>query len=148
VTTTVRQYPSPRDLKPKLTTLRRNQFIEIVQAFFTSGSAMTAISPVQILAELEQAVAICPPERCARILSGIVRLLSASGDRPQELLVNVVDGILLRLTERATPNTLFQLSITLSELTVAPKETLQRLALHEDPAVAGPVLRGSQALSP
>ncbi|OAF18437.1 DUF2336 domain-containing protein [Bradyrhizobium neotropicale] len=109
---------------------------------------MTAISPVQILAELEQAVAICPPERCARILSGIVRLLSASGNRPQELLVNVVDGILLRLTERVTPNTLFQLSITLSELTVAPKETLQRLALHEDPAVADPVLRGSQALSP
>lgn len=108
---------------------------------------MTAISPAQVIAELEQAVAVCPPERCARILSGIVRLLSASGDRPQQLLVNLVDSILLRLTERVTPNTLLQLSITLSELTVAPKETLQRLALHDDPAVAGPVLLKSQAIA-
>ncbi|WGD48905.1 DUF2336 domain-containing protein [Bradyrhizobium sp. CB1650] len=108
---------------------------------------MTAISPAHILAELEETVAACPPERCARILAGLVHLLSASGDRPQELLVNVIDGLLLRLTERVAPDTLLQLSISLAELTVAPKETLRRLALHDNPAVARAVLLKSQALS-
>ena len=69
---------------------------------------MMANLPADILVELEQAVATCPPDRCARILSGIVQLLTGSRDRPQELLAGVVDGVLLRLTERVEAKSLGQ----------------------------------------
>jgi hypothetical protein len=108
---------------------------------------MMANSPADILVELEEAVAACPPERCARILSGIVRLLASSHDKPQELLVNVVDGVLLRLAGRVAPVALTQLSEALAGLNVAPRDTLRHLACHEDPAIACPLLLKSQALS-
>ena len=37
---------------------------------------MMANSPADILVELEEAVATCPPDRCIRILEGIVQLLT------------------------------------------------------------------------
>lgn len=106
-----------------------------------------ANSPADILVGLEEAVATCPLDRCARILSGIMQLLTDSGDRSQELLAGVVDGVLLRLTERVEPRPLAQLSATLADLKMAPPETLRRLASHDDPDVACPVLLKSQALS-
>lgn len=108
---------------------------------------MMANSPADILVELEAAVKTCAPDRCTRILSGIVQLLNGSRDRSQVLLARVVDGVLLRLTERVEASALAQLSTTLAELKVAPPETLRRLASHDDPEVAGPVLLKSQALS-
>ncbi|WP_298880532.1 DUF2336 domain-containing protein [uncultured Bradyrhizobium sp.] len=108
---------------------------------------MMANSPADILVELEDAVAACPLDRCARILEGIMQLLSGSRDRSAELLANVVDGVLLRLTERVETGALIQLSTALAELKVAPPETLRRLASHNDPDVACPVLLKSQALA-
>ncbi|PIT00502.1 hypothetical protein TSA1_06815 [Bradyrhizobium nitroreducens] len=108
---------------------------------------MTANSPANIMVELEDAVAACPQDRCARILDGILQLLTGSSDRSQELLANVVDGILLRLTERVDARALVQLGVALAELKVAPPATLRRLASNDDPAVACPVLVKSQALS-
>jgi hypothetical protein len=108
---------------------------------------MMANSPADILAELEETVATCPAERCARILSGMVQLLIGSRDQCRELLSNVVDGVLLRLTERVEASALVQLSTALAELDVAPPETLWRLASHDDPDVACPVLLKSRALS-
>ncbi|WFU68937.1 DUF2336 domain-containing protein [Bradyrhizobium sp. CB2312] len=107
---------------------------------------MMANSPADILVELEQAVATCPLDRCDRILAGIVQLLTGSRDRSQELLASVVDGVLLRLTERVEARALAQLSTTLAELKVAPPQTLRRLAAHDDPDVACPVLLKSQIL--
>ncbi len=108
---------------------------------------MMANSPADVLIELEEAVATCPLDRCTRILSGIVQLLSGNRDRSQELLAGVVDGVLLRLTGRVEPSALVQLGRTLAELKVAPPETLRRLASHDDPEVARAVLLKSQALS-
>jgi hypothetical protein len=108
---------------------------------------MMANSPADILVELEEAVATCPLDRCTRILSGIVQLLTGNRDRSQELLAGVVDGVLLRLTGRVEASALIQLSTTLAELTVAPPETLRRLASHDDPDVACPLLLKSQALT-
>lgn len=115
--------------------------------FSFQAPAMTANSPADILVELEDAVATCPLDRCARILSGIVQLLSSSRDRPQELLAKVTDGVLLRLAERVETTALLQLSAALAELKVAPPETVRRLASHNDPDVACPVLLKSQSLS-
>jgi hypothetical protein len=108
---------------------------------------MMANSPADILAELEEAVATCPAERCAHILARMVQLLLGSRDQCRELLVNVVDRVLLRLTERVEASALVQLSTALAELDVAPPETLWRLASHDNPDVACPVLLKSQALS-
>jgi hypothetical protein len=107
---------------------------------------MMANSPADILVELEDAVASCPRERCARILDGIVHLLAGSHDRPQKLLTGLVDGVLLRLTERVEANELIRLSAALAPLSVAPRETLLRLALHDNPDVACPILAKSPAL--
>lgn len=108
---------------------------------------MTANLPADILVELEYAVATCPLDRCARILQGILQLLAGSRDRSQELLANVVDGVLLRLTERVEISALVQLGAALAELKVAPPGTLRRLATHDDPDVACLVLLKSQALT-
>src|ERR1700754_4382473 len=107
---------------------------------------MMANSPADILVELEEAVATCPLDRCTRIQAGIVQLLTGSGDRSQELLANVVDGVLLRLTERVEVRALVQLSATLAGLKAAPPQTLRRLAAHDDPDVACPVLLKSQSI--
>lgn len=108
---------------------------------------MMANLPADVLIELEEAVATCPLDRCTRILSGIVQLLTGNRDRSQELLAGVVDGVLLRLTGRVEPSALVQLGRTLAELNVAPPKTLRRLASHNDPEVALAVLLKSQALS-
>lgn len=108
---------------------------------------MMANSPADSLVDLENAVAACPPDRCARILSGILQLLTSSRGRSQELLADVADGVLLRLVERVEPSTLIDVSATLAELKVAPPRTVRRLASHHDPEVACPVLLRSQSLS-
>ena len=108
---------------------------------------MKANSPADILVELEDAVAACPPDRCTRILSGILRLLTSRGDRPQELLAHVTDGVLLRLMERVEAGALIQLSTALADLEIAPPKTVRRLASHPDPTVACPVLLRSRSLS-
>jgi hypothetical protein len=76
-----------------------------------------------------------------------LQLLNTSHDRTQQLLAGVVDGILLRLSERVDPSALVQLSTALGDLKVAPPETLRRLTSHEDPDVSCPVLLKSQALA-
>jgi uncharacterized protein (DUF2336 family) len=116
----------------------------LVEIFSTSGHAMMA--PADFLVELEDAVAACSPERCARILSGVVQLLAASRERPHDLLVNVVDDVLMRLTARVTASTLLRLSSALAGLSVAPRQTLQHLASHNDANVARPILLKSQAV--
>lgn len=108
---------------------------------------MMANSPANILVELEDAAAACPPDRCARILTGILQLLASSRDRPRELLANVVDGVLLRLIDRVDASALIDVGAAFAELEVAPPKTLRRLASHMDPAVACPVLLKSQSLS-
>ncbi|MDA9422791.1 MULTISPECIES: DUF2336 domain-containing protein [Bradyrhizobium] len=108
---------------------------------------MMANSPADILVELEDAVATCPLDRCARILSGILQLLTSSRDRPQELLTHVADRVLLRLTERVEAGALIDLSKALAELELAPPKTVRRLASHHAPEVACPVLLRSQSLS-
>jgi Uncharacterised protein conserved in bacteria (DUF2336) len=109
---------------------------------------MMANPPADILSELEAAVAACPAERCHRILCGLLQLLNCSRDTRQAMLANVVDGVLLRLTERVAADALIELSHVLSGLDAAPPETLRRLARHADPEIACAILLRSTALSP
>lgn len=106
-----------------------------------------AISPADIIVELEHAIAGRSSERCARMLWRTIDLLIAGRGHFREREIGVVDDVLLRLTERVEPKTLVQFASTLAEFTTAPRETLRRLVYHEDPAVAAPLLRKSPALS-
>lgn len=115
--------------------------------FLWHGHAMTAISPADVIVELEDVIAACSPERCARMLARTADLLVVRRDRLHELHLGVLDDVLVRLTSRMVPGALVQLSITLAELAVVPRQTLRRLASHEDPAVSCPVLLKSPALS-
>jgi hypothetical protein len=107
---------------------------------------MKAISPADVIVELEDVIAACSPERCARMLARTADLLVGGRDRLQEQHIGLLDDVLLRLTDRIAPSALVQLSTTLAELTVAPRETLRRLASHKDPAVSCPVLLKSASL--
>src|SRR6516162_6661730 len=108
---------------------------------------MSAISPADIIVELEDAIAGRSPERCTRMLWQTTNLLVAGRDRLQQPEIGVLDEVLVRLMQRVEPGVLAQLSATLAELKTAPMETLRRLASHDDPAVAGPALLKSAALS-
>lgn len=108
---------------------------------------MRAISPADIVLELEDAISACSAERCVRMLWQITDLLVASRDRLAERHVSLLDDLLVRLTGRIAADALAQLSVILSELKMAPRETVRRLAVHEDPAIATPLLRSSPALS-
>ncbi|WP_349629574.1 DUF2336 domain-containing protein [Bradyrhizobium guangdongense] len=77
----------------------------------------------------------------------ITDLLVASRDRLTERHVSLLDDLLVRLAGRIAADALAQLSAILSELKMPPRETVRRLAVHEDPAIATPLLRNSPALS-
>ncbi len=108
---------------------------------------MTAFSAADLIIELDDAIATSSSERCARMLSRTAEMLVAGNDRLQEMQISVLDDVLVRLTGRAAPSALVQLSTTLAELRSGPRETLRQLASCDDLAIAGPVLRKSPALS-
>lgn len=108
---------------------------------------MRAISPADVVVEVEDAVAASSPERCLHMLWQTTDLLVAGRDRLAERHVSLLDDVLVRLTGRIPAEALVQLGATLTELKAATRKTLRRLALHEDPAVAMPVLQHSPVLT-
>lgn len=108
---------------------------------------MMANPPASVLDELEGVIATSPAERCHRMLFGLLQLLDCSRDDRQSMLAQLVDGLLLRLTERVAVDALAHLSHVLSGLDAAPPETLRRLARHADPEIACAILLRSTALS-
>jgi hypothetical protein len=105
-----------------------------------------AVSP-DLIAELDVAVKDGSPERGVRILRQVTNLFLSNVDRLGEPQLGVFDGVLVRLIERIEASTLVHLSEALSKIEMAPRETIRKLALHNDPSVAAPVLRDSNRLS-
>jgi uncharacterized protein (DUF2336 family) len=108
---------------------------------------MNAILPADIVVELESAIAGRPPDRRVRMLWRTTDLLVASRERLGEQEIDLLDEVLIRLSEHIEPEGLAKLSAVLADLPSVPKETLRRLALHEDPAIAGPLLLKSEAVT-
>ena len=61
--------------------------------------------------------------------------------------IAAVDGVLAHLVERVEAATVIQLSEALSTIDRAPRQTIRKLAFHQQPQVAAPVLRCSPCLS-
>lgn len=108
---------------------------------------MSAILPADIVVDLERAMTGCPPDRCLRMLRRTTDLLVAGRDRLREQEIDALDEVLLRLCEQIEPPALARLSAALAELASPPKATLRRLVLHDDPAIAGPLLLKSEAIT-
>ena len=108
---------------------------------------MNAIAPAELIAELEAAARDCTPERGIRMLRCATELYLKAAARLSPSHVDVFDGILMRLMERMESRALLELSAALADVTPAPPATVSRLARHENPTVAAPVLLKSPALT-
>jgi hypothetical protein len=99
-----------------------------------------------LIAELDS-VGGLSSERRAEILRQVTKLFSSDADRFSESQIAVFDDVILRLIEHVEERTLTQLSHRLSEIGLAPRNTVRQLAFHEDALVAAPLLRKSNRLS-
>src|SRR5882757_1290033 len=108
---------------------------------------MVAAASPNSIAELTGAAKDESPQRDARILKQVAALFLSNVDRLRESQIGAFDGILVPLIERMDAGTLVHLSEALSATDLAPRETIRKLAFHDDPLVAAPVLRNSNRLS-
>ena len=86
------------------------------------------------------------PEHDARIFGEVTDLFLSNVGRLGDSQIAAVDGVLAHLIARVDATTVIQLSEALSTVDRAPIQTVRRLAFHEQPQVAAPVLRHSACL--
>jgi uncharacterized protein (DUF2336 family) len=108
---------------------------------------MAGTTSAALIAELDDVIKVGSPSRQTRILEQVTDLFQADVDRLDETQTDVFDDVLIRLMERVDKQALIHLSTILSEIELAPRETVRRLAFHEDTAVAAPILAKSNRLS-
>ena len=87
------------------------------------------------------------PEHDARIFGEVTDLFLSNVGRLGDSQIAAVDGVLAHLVGRVEATTVIQLSEALSTIDRAPRETVRKLAFHEQPQVAAPVLTKSSRLS-
>src|SRR5712672_3535099 len=87
------------------------------------------------------------PEHDALIFGQVTDLFLSNVDHLSESQINSVDGVLAGLVGRVEATMLVDLSEDLSAIAAAPRQTVRKLAFHEQPQVAAPVLRHSSCLS-
>jgi uncharacterized protein (DUF2336 family) len=108
---------------------------------------MTAVVPTDLIAELEAVVKDGSSERRQRLLLRVSDFLFSTIDRLAPQQISVFDEVLVRLVDRVEARDLAELGAALADLPAAPRETIRRLAWHENPSVAAPILAKSHELS-
>ena len=108
---------------------------------------MVAAASPDSIAQSSSAARAESAQRDARILKQVTDLFLSNADRLREAQIAAFDGILVPLIGRMDAGTLVHLGEALSNTDLAPCETIRKLAVHDDPLVAGPVLRNSNRLS-
>jgi uncharacterized protein (DUF2336 family) len=106
-----------------------------------SGNAL-----FELTSDVDAAVRDGSPVRRARMLAQVAAFFLTQADRLTPEQLGIFDEVLARLMQRADARSLSALSTALAGLKSAPPETIRRLALHEDPTVAIPVLERSVAI--
>ena len=106
---------------------------------------MAAAAPTALIAELDGAIK--GASRCLQVMGQLADLFVSNACRLNETQISLFDEVFVPLIERAEAPTLAHLSTTLAEIDLAPRDTILRLALHDDPVVAAPVLTKSNRLS-
>ena len=108
---------------------------------------MPLIAAAELICELDAAAIGGTPERRTRILRRITELFLGAASRLGPPEISVFDDVLVRLMDHLDTRALAELSSTLADVAPAPQATVQRLACHENPAVAAPVLLKSPAIT-
>jgi uncharacterized protein (DUF2336 family) len=108
---------------------------------------MATAASKTLIAELDDAVTGASPERLEKILKQMTDLFLSDPRFHGEAHADVFDEIFVRLIEHLEVETVARLGVILSEADTTPRQALRRLAFHDDPSVAGPVLTGSLRLS-
>ncbi len=86
------------------------------------------------------------PEHDAQVMGQVTNLFLSNVDHLSESQIAAVDGVLAQLIGRVEIATAVHLSEAMCAIDRAPRQTIRKLAFHEDPQVAGPVLRKSNCL--
>jgi uncharacterized protein (DUF2336 family) len=108
---------------------------------------MVAGTSTPLIAELDHVIRAGAPARRVQILKQVTELFRSGADRLDEAQTSLFDDVLVRLIDRVDASTLSQLSAILSDIDLAPRETVRQLAFHGEPTVAAPVLKKSSRLS-
>ncbi len=108
---------------------------------------MATAASTPLIAQLDDVIRIGSPARRTHILGQVTDLFRAGVERLDEAQTSVFDDVFVRLIERVDAQALAQLSAILSEIDMAPRETVRQLAFHDDASVAAPVLAKSNRLS-
>lgn len=114
---------------------------------YGAGLAMAAAVSTDLLTELDGAVKDRLPQRDAQILRQVTDLFLSNVESLRESQIGAFDCLLVPLVERLGARALVHLSEGLSTVDRAPCETIRKLAFHDDPLVAAPVLQNSDRLS-
>src|SRR5882757_1706210 len=108
---------------------------------------MTNIAFFDLISELETVVKRGSAHRRVQILHQITSLFLSGVDRLNEQHIGVYDDVFVRLMECSGSEILARLSSAFADLASAPKHAIRNLAIHEDAAVAVPVLLKSTSIS-
>ena len=100
-----------------------------------------------LIADLESAVQEGRQERRVEVLRKVTDLFLSGADRFNDEHVEVFGDVLTHLTKQVETKALAELGARLAPVENAPADIIQRLARHDEIAVAGPVLAQSARLS-
>jgi uncharacterized protein (DUF2336 family) len=108
---------------------------------------MTTIAFIDLISELDTVVKSGSARRRVQILHQITGLFLSGVDRLNDQHIGVYDDIFVRLMECSGSDILARLSSAFADLASAPKHAIRNLAIHEDAAVAVPILLRSTSIS-
>ena len=97
-------------------------------------------APNSLIAELEAAVQDGSHDKRVATLRRVTDLFLNGADRFNDEQIGLFDDVLLHLVKRVQNETLAELSARLAPVDSAPVGVIQRLARHDEVAVAAPVL--------
>jgi uncharacterized protein (DUF2336 family) len=107
---------------------------------------MAPVASAELIAELERALR-AKPGRTGKVLRGLADLLSVMADRLDQRQLEIFDEMLIRLMDHVEVPALAELGNGLADIQCAQLKIIERLARHEDAAVASPILQRSAQLS-
>lgn len=108
---------------------------------------MPAAVSQELTAAMDDAAKDGSRQRDAQILGQVMTLFLSNVARLGASQIDAFDSVLIPLIARTEAKALADLSEALSNIAMAPRQTVLTLAFHDDPLIAGPVLRRSGCLS-
>jgi uncharacterized protein (DUF2336 family) len=108
---------------------------------------MTGRSQSQaLIAELDATLQRATSAQSVTMLRGVTNLFVDRAEEFSDEHVDVFDDVMTRLIDKADRPALTELSGRLAPIDNAPANVIDRLARHEDIAIAGPILQKSNAI--